>query len=179
MRRHPRLMAFIMWTVMAAISVAGFAAFEASHPEEPPTTTQGDIKDVLAIVGGVGRATVPEVTSTSALGAAAEVRASSNLPPDVERWRALVAASFPEDQVSRALEVIRCESSGDPDATHAVSGAAGLFQHLPGFWEERSAAAGRAGEDIHDPAANIAVAGFLAARDGWIHWVASVECWDR
>ncbi len=168
-----------MWSVMAAISVAGFAAFEASHDEEPPATTQGDIEDVLSIVGGVGRATVPGPPSTSAMDAATEALDSSGLPAAVEQWRPLVAASFPEDQVDRALEVIRCESGGDPEATHTISGAAGLFQHLPGFWEERSTTAGRSGAAIHDPEANIAVAAFLAARDGWIHWVASVECWDR
>ncbi len=49
-------MAFIMWLVMAAITVAGFAAFEASHDVPPTTTTIDDVADVLSIVGGVGRA---------------------------------------------------------------------------------------------------------------------------
>ena len=195
-----------MWAVMAAISVAGFAAFEAGAPERTPATTP----DTLAkadFVGGVGTsddlpvtrpATIatPIATPIATLGSSTPSTSTSTstepapplrsepddtwLPPDaVERWRILLLDFFPTDEVDRALRVMWCESRGEPGAVHPGSGAAGLFQHLPIFWEERSAAAGFADRDIHDPEANIAVAGWLVQRDGWRHWLASQPCWDR
>lgn len=90
------------------------------------------------------------------------------LPAEVERWRPLVAQYFPD--VDKALAVMWCESRGDPSATNLSSGAAGLFQHLPKYWQDRSAAAGWAGADIYDPEANVAVAGWLRRTGGWGHW---------
>ena len=63
-------------------------------------------------------------------------------PPLVERWRPLVAAYFPAALVDEALAVMRCESLGDPSIVNPVSGAAGLFQHMPRYWPARAAAAG-------------------------------------
>lgn len=159
---------------MAAITVAGFAAYEASHRAVPPPTTHGDIPDVLSIVGGVGRATatLPAVVATP-------VSANTGFVPAVETWRPLVMEFFPADAVEQALEVMWCESRGDPGAIHAESGATGLFQHLPEHWADRSAEAGFAGADIADPETNIAVAGWLLRRDGWSHWVASEGCWGE
>ncbi len=189
-----------MWAVMAAISVAGFAAFEAGVPERTPATTP----DTLAkadFVGGVGTSDDLPVaapttldTSIATLGSTTSTTSTSTepapsplaefdgtwLPPDaVERWRTLLLDFFATDEVDRALRVMWCESRGEPGAVHPGSGAAGLFQHLPIFWEERSANAGFADRDIHDPEANIAVAGWLVERDGWRHWLASQTCWDR
>jgi hypothetical protein len=84
-------------------------------------------------------------------------------PPPVERWRPLVEAHFAADLVDQALSIIRCESYGDPDAVNPVSGAAGLFQHLPRYWPERAAAAGYPGASVYDPEANIAGAAWLVA----------------
>jgi hypothetical protein len=84
-------------------------------------------------------------------------------PPPVERWRPLVEAHFAGDLVDQALSIIRCESYGDPDAVNPVSGAAGLFQHLPRYWPERAAAAGYPGASVYDPEANIAGAAWLVA----------------
>ncbi len=172
-------MALIMWLVMAAITVAGFAAFEANHDVPPTTSTSGAVADVLSIVGGVGRAAVPTApgAETTPSTATPTVVAPFIPPPEVERWRPLVLAFFPADEVSQALEVMWCESRGDSGATHALSGAAGLFQHLPEFWDERSVSAGFTGGDVHDPETNIGVAGWLFHRDGWSHWVASEACW--
>lgn len=157
---------------MAAVTVAGFAAYEASHRATPPSTTQADIPDVLSIVGGVGRA-----TATLPTVAATPVSSAMGFPPAVEAWRTLVTEFFPADVVDQALEVMWCESRGDPGAVHAESGASGLFQHLPEFWAERSLGAGLEGSDIADPEANIAVAGWLFGHGGWSHWVASEACW--
>lgn len=93
-------------------------------------------------------------------------------PSSVEGWRSLVAAHFAPGDVDRALRIIWCESRGNPGATNSRSGAAGLFQHLPRYWADRSAAAGWGGADVYDPQANVAVAAWLVYRGGgWGHWV--------
>ena len=99
-------------------------------------------------------------------------------PRDVEVWRPLVEAHFAPGDVARALAVISCESSGDPDAKNPKSSASGLFQHLGRFWPERSVKAGLAGADIFDPSANVAVAAWLVYEGGgWSHWNPSRHCW--
>ena len=99
-------------------------------------------------------------------------------PRDVEVWRPLVEAHFAPADVARALAVISCESSGDPNAKNPRSSASGLFQHLGRFWAERSVKAGLPGADIFDPSANVAVAAWLVYDGGgWSHWNPSRHCW--
>lgn len=88
---------------------------------------------------------------------------------NVEQWRSLVAAYF-GSETDRALCIMSHESGGNPNATNPSSGAAGLFQHLPKYWSDRAAKAGRPGADIYDPEANTAVAAWLQATGGWTHW---------
>lgn len=96
----------------------------------------------------------------------------------VDRWRPLVARHFQPGDVDRALQIIRCESNGDPQAANPVSTARGLFQHLGSAWGKRSADAGFGGADIYDPEANVAVAAWLVYHGGgWTHWNASGHCW--
>lgn len=123
----------------------------------PPTTTQ----------------TTPSTTTPPA-----SPREYSNLPADSAGWSSLVEAYFAPADVTRALWVIHCESSGDPNAVHPSSGASGLFQHLPKFWDDRSTQAGRSGASILDPDANVAVAAWLVySGGGWRHWSPSAGCW--
>ena len=92
--------------------------------------------------------------------------------PAVERWRPLVAAWFRAGDVDRAMQILACESNGNPNAKNPRSSASGLFQHLGKYWPARSAAAGFAGASIFDPTANVAVAAWLRdQRGGWSHWV--------
>jgi hypothetical protein len=99
-------------------------------------------------------------------------------PRDVETWRPLVEAHFAPEDVTRALAVISCESSGDPNAKNPRSSASGLFQHLGRFWPERSVKAGVPGADIFDPTANVTVAAWLVYEGGgWSHWNPSRHCW--
>lgn len=91
-----------------------------------------------------------------------------------EGWRPLVELFFDADDVDRAIGIMACESKGDPRARNPYSGASGLFQHMPGYWAERSADAGYPGASIFDPEANVAVAAWLVydyAAGGWHHWV--------
>lgn len=51
-----------------------------------------------------------------------------SFPPEVERWRSLVAKYFPPKEVDKALWVIQWESGGRPDAIGDGGAARGLFQ---------------------------------------------------
>ena len=109
----------------------------------------------------------------------AEIFAESGIPPwptgpGAEGWRTLVAEHFRPEDVDRAVRIMACESLGDPEARNPHSGASGLFQHMPRYWGERSAAAGYGGKSIFDPVANVAVAAWLIydyPAGGWHHWV--------
>lgn len=96
--------------------------------------------------------------------------------PGAGGWRPLVESYFAPADVDRAIQVIACESNGDPDARNPYSGASGLFQHLPGAWPERAAGAGFPGASVFDPEANVAAAAWLLYESdggGWHHWVCS------
>jgi hypothetical protein len=124
-------------------------------------------------------------TTTAAPASAARVPAPSTPQPSapppaprpVEEWRSLVSSYFAPEHVDLALLIISCESGGDPNAQNRRSGAAGLFQQIPRYWEERAAAAGMPGASIFDPIANVAASAYLAYSDGWSHWAASASCW--
>lgn len=89
----------------------------------------------------------------------------------VEQWRPLVAKYFKPENVDAALSVIAGESGGNPNAKNSTSGASGLFQQMPQYWAQRSAAAGFAGASIFDPEANIAASAVLSnGGDSWSHW---------
>jgi hypothetical protein len=95
------------------------------------------------------------------------------------RWFSVVSHYFYPLDVPRALAVIDCESRGNAFAVNPSSRASGLFQHLPKYWAERSAAAGVAGASIFDPRANTAVAAWLVYHaGGWDHWSPTASCWN-
>lgn len=98
-------------------------------------------------------------------------------PRPVEEWRSLVTAYFAASDVEKALRVIACESGGDPNAQNPRSGAAGLFQHIPRYWADRSAAVGLPGASIFDPVANVSAAAWLVYTEGWGPWAPSMGCW--
>lgn len=100
-------------------------------------------------------------------------------PLHIEDWRPLVSLFFEDDDVGRALDVIACESGGNPLAKNPRSTASGLFQHLASLWEERSLRAGWEGADVFDPVANVAVAAWLTYEfGGWSHWNQTRGCWE-
>lgn len=112
--------------------------------------------------------------------AAAELDAALALvSPRALRWKSLVEKYFPEPTIWAALDVLDCESQGDPEAVNAESDASGLFQFLRGTWLFASAGAGFDGADRTDPEANIASAAWLVERSealahprgAWGHWL--------
>jgi soluble lytic murein transglycosylase-like protein len=81
---------------------------------------------------------------------------------NVEQWRSLTAAHF-GGNTDAALRVMRCESGGNPSARNSSSGAAGLFQFMPFWWEGKW--------DPYDAGRNIAEAASLSrAGSDWSHW---------
>ena len=79
--------------------------------------------------------------------------------------RALVSEYFKAEDVNTAVRIAWCESRFDPEAVNLRTGAVGLFQHLPQYWEERAESAGFPGADATDPRASTAAAAW-AVYDG-------------
>jgi hypothetical protein len=149
--------------------LAALAAATTTTATSPPATTPSNA------ASGSTLSSSTATTTTIATPVPPPVEGGA-FPPPVERWRPLVEAHFAADRVDQALAIIRCESYGDPDAVNPVSGAAGLFQHLPRYWPERAAAAGYPGASVYDPEANIAGAAWLVALSeasglpAWYFW---------
>ena len=57
-------------------------------------------------------------------------------PPEVERWRSLVAKYFPPESVDKALWTIMYESSGNPSAVGDGGAARGRARELGSGREE-------------------------------------------
>ena len=75
--------------------------------------------------------------------------------PAVEQWRSTVTTAIlnyggPASDTDRFLRIMHCESRGQPNATNASSGAAGLMQHMPQYWDQRAISAGYAGSSPYD-----------------------------
>lgn len=148
---------------------ADYCASECPEPPVEPSLDSDEWRPVVEVAS-----TVPVAPSTASRVLAP---APAPAPRPVEEWRSLVSAYFAPEHVDLALRIISCESGGDPNAQNPSSGAAGLFQHIPRYWEARVANAGMPGASIFDPIANVAASAYLAYTDGWGHWSASAGCW--
>lgn len=91
---------------------------------------------------------------------------------NVERWRPLVAAWFPPDQVDRALCIMKYESGGNPDAKNQVSSARGLFQILASLWAPHY---GIPYDALYNPQLNVRLAADIWSHQGWTAWTV----WNR
>ncbi|HSL27135.1 MAG TPA: transglycosylase SLT domain-containing protein [Acidimicrobiia bacterium] len=156
------------------------AAEEERQRQEDRTTTTSGPAGTTSPVTPTTAASGTSLSTTTTLAptttATTPGSISRVLKPAVERWRPLVSAHFMAALVDQALSVIQCESLGDPDAYNPYSGAAGLFQFLPGTWAVTSVKAGYSGASPFDPEANIASAAWLTnyyqqiGKDPWTPW---------
>ena len=80
--------------------------------------------------------------------------------------RALAAKYFAAEDVNRAVRVAWCESHFNPASTNLRTGAVGLFQHLPRYWEARAENAGFPGSEPTDPEASTAAAAWAVYHEG-------------
>ena len=135
------------------------AIIEPTPTATPVTTT---LEDPVPIV-----VATPEPTPTVIL-------VDSPYGENVERWRSDVRGALAEyglsDEEDRFMRVMWCESRGDPDAVNAESGASGLMQHIPRYWDDRARSAGFQGASPFDPIANIYASVWLLDVGGWSHW---------
>lgn len=94
-------------------------------------------------------------------------------PPDVERWRPLVAKYFRAADVNKALWVIQYESGGQPDAKGDFDGQRGIYA-ARGLFQIQSSANfpdRPAAEWLDVPENNIAYAARMVGDgSGWSHW---------
>jgi Ca2+-binding RTX toxin-like protein len=93
------------------------------------------------------------------------------------------------DEIEHAMQIVACESLGDPFQVTPFYAQGttvnGLFQHSMRYWQSRSSAAGIPGASPFDPLANARVAAWLVAdsiqrwwdgapggnlRPAWYHW---------
>lgn len=186
--RFRRLSFVAGWAAVALLAVAGFAAFGTSGSTQADlefdaaeaslghsTGAQIGLSFALLAGGGADPATT-EVTPTTIAAAeeAADTSPSSTgtIASDSSGWlsqvqvRALAAEYFAAEDVNRAVRVAWCESRFNPSSTNLRTGAVGLFQHLPRYWEERTDAAGFPGADPTDPEASTAAAAWAVYNGG-------------
>ncbi len=123
-------------------------------------------EDQLAVTSSTTSTTTPgSVATTTSVAATTTTSGGGSTwtpPPEVEQWRVLVSQYFPSNRVDEALQIISCESNGDPDAYNPYSGASGLFQFIPSTWTTTAGPAGFPGASVFDPTANIGSAAWLA-----------------
>jgi hypothetical protein len=111
--------------------------------------------------------TAPPSTGATTETTSTTTSADASWPPipisdRVYEWKPLVEQHFAPGLVLDALVIIQCESRGDPEAVNPYSGAAGLFQFLPGTWAVASVQAGVGDRSFLDGEANINAATWLA-----------------
>ena len=131
-----------------------------------------------AVAGAAGDVSAAESEYAAAVRRFEEEKRRQAEAKGVERWRTLVELYFPPERVAEAFAIMRCESGGNPNATHPGSGAAGLYQFLVGTWLWASRNAGWEGASRYNSEANVASAAWLVQqsidtnhpRGPWGHW---------
>jgi resuscitation-promoting factor RpfB len=121
-----------------------------------------------------GREAARTLVSSQVLSApVAEVRRLGTRTPtggtEIEAIIREAAAAHGAD-ADQLVRVAYCESKFNPGAYNA-SGAAGLFQFMPGTWAANSVRAGYAGASVYDPVASANVAAWMFARGQAYQWV--------
>lgn len=182
------------WTAVVLLALAGFAAFGAPQGSSDNIDFQAASASLGHETGAYAGLTFALFTTPVAQTVAAASSTSadtgqeqSDQPTDTEPasdesasgtiadasgWlsevqvRALVSDYFKAGDVNAAVRIAWCESRFDPESVNLRTGAVGLFQHLPQYWEERAANAGFAGAEPTDPEASTAAAAWAVYNEG-------------
>ena len=121
-----------------------------------------------------GRETARTLLSSLELAApSTEVRrVGTRIPPGSSEIETIIrdAAAAQGADPDQLLRIAFCESRYNPGAYNA-SGAAGLFQFMPGTWAANSVRAGFGGASVFDPVASANVAAYMFARGQAGQWV--------
>jgi hypothetical protein len=186
-----RRLSFIAgWAAVALLAVAGFAAFgtsgstqaglefDASEARLGHGTGANAGLTFALLAGDAGsEAAVTELASAPAdeevtEDTSSEPASTGTIAADGSGWlsqvqvRALVSEYFTAGDVNKAVRVAWCESRFNPSSTNLRTGAVGLFQHLPKYWEERAENAGFPNADPTDPEASTAAAAWAVYNGG-------------
>ena len=189
-----RRLSFIAgWAAVALLAVAGFAAFGTSgstqaDPEFDAAEASlghstgaqaGFTFAVLAGDPGTADTGTEEFTETTMAADVTEeeetasgTASTGTIASDSSGWlsqvqvRALVTEYFVAEDVNQAVRIAWCESRFDPSSTNLRTGAVGLFQHLPRYWDERAESAGFPNADPTDPEASTAAAAWAVYNGG-------------
>lgn len=164
------------WLAIAAANLGiVFSEFEAETVLATAARNQGGKAAAGQVLLEDARRRLLEATAEvefAATPASPAVRPSEG----AEKWRDLIVRYFPARIVEEAVNVMQCESEGDPTARNRRSGATGLFQFLAGTWRFAAEAAGVVHLPPTDPEANIAAAAWLVSDSEergnrrWAHW---------
>jgi hypothetical protein len=166
---------FLTAVTLAACAPGSLIAGVSGNPYEPPAE---ELAARQAIVD-----TWPSTTS-KAENKTTTTSTTTTRPPAITLGLLVSQHFYPADQ-DLMLRIAFCESSAQPADTYSTahnssSGAAGWFQHLPKFWEERTIAAGIPDADPYDPRSNVRIAAYLYYNTpgGVHHWDESSPCWS-
>ncbi len=160
---------FSLVMILIAVLVMGLALRASAHPEEycittlEELTTQADDSLSKVITDALRELTVQ---CSNVFGE--QLDRTHYYGPETERWRPLVSFWWPADLVDRAMCLIRYESTGKATAVNTSSGAAGLFQIMPFWWDETLPSEYRG--DRLDPVTNARAAYYIYERQGWRAW---------
>ena len=184
--RSRRLSFVAGWAAVALLAIAGFAAF--GTPDADPAALQAEAAAAsightagayagltFAQFGSDGdgavivASAVEEGSDESSQGTAetnveTPDQGSGTIASSTSGWlsqvevRALVTIYFEPTDVNRAVRLAWCQSRFDPNHTDLSTGGAGLFNHLPRYWEVRATNAGFRGAEPTDPEASTAAA---------------------
>jgi hypothetical protein len=164
--------------ILTILAILLIAAPAAAHSPQERMEWWAQWHQEVRIAGGLTPGLLDEAIAftkrhdppppTTASVTAAAPRRPVAAPASVEAWRPLVAANFPAAAVEAMLCLMHHESRGDPNAVNPSSGAAGLFQIMPFWWDHY-------GGDRFDPATNVAVARLIWDQQGYAAW----SPWNR
>ena len=179
------------WAAVALLAMVGFAVFDNPEPTVAELETEAAAASMghttgayagltFALLAGdsaeLSAETAPADEETESAAdpsdpSTAETPSTASMVSATSGWlsqvqvRALVSLYFAAEDVNKAVRVAWCESRFDPNSTNLRTGAVGLFQHLPQYWEERASEAGFPGANATDPVASTAAAAW-AVYDG-------------
>lgn len=192
-RRSGRLSFVAGWVAVIVLAIAGFAAFGTPEPSADELALEAAAASIghtagayagLAFtrLGSDGDSTVivatavePEEPEDESAGSVESSDTSGNtgtIASPTSGWlsevevRALASKYFEPVDVNRAVRIAWCESRFDPNANDLRTGGVGLFNHLPRYWEARTASAGFPGADATDAEAATAAAAWEVYNGG-------------
>jgi len=166
---------FVLVMFLIAMIVMGVAHVVEAHPQAycdaawAEWTEKAEVSINFGLLAEAG-----ELRSQCRIIDREQVRTAHSHAAGGQSWRALVSVYWPPDLVDRAMCILWEESKGREWIVNTRSGAAGLFQIMP-FWWEKSLPAEYRGDRL-DPATNVRAAYYIYERQGWGAWTVLPLC---